>query len=111
MYEASEHVPGLEVHERRNEVQPICCSDRDDELSERLISLNKPRGSTSALDGEMKEHSYVLREVLPSVDIVGDGEIDCVARAPQGDHITQPEEDHSHRVRPFGALIEELLAS
>ena len=44
--ERGEHVPWLQVDERRDKVKTVSRRDRDDELLQGLVLLNQPTGQT-----------------------------------------------------------------
>ena len=47
---------------------------------------------------------HVLREVLPSLEGMGNSEVDSVASAPERDDVAKTKEDDTDRVRPFRSL-------
>lgn len=86
MYETCEHVPRFKVHERANEVQSVCGEDGDNNILKNLIGAEK------------------LREVLPTVDSVGNSQIHGVCCAPRCDDIAKAKKNHGDAVSPFGTL-------
>lgn len=69
MYETGEHVPGLEMHDRGDEIESIGGEKSNDNLLEGLVVLEE------------------LWEVFPTVEGVWDGEVDGVGSTPCRDNI------------------------
>ena len=103
LQERGEHVPGLEVHERPDEVEAVGSRKRNDDVTESRVGTDQPALGIQRQE-KAAERKDVLGEVFPACSSVGHSEVHGVACTPQRDDVAKTEEHDADRVRPFGTL-------
>lgn len=84
-------MPRLKVDERAKQKETISGRERDDDIAERRVVLNK------------------VSKAAPAVESMGDRHVDGISGAPQRDDVTETKEEYCDTVshlRTLGAITE-----
>ena len=103
--EGREHVPGLEMHERPDEVETVGRSQRYDNVTECRIGLDQAiLHNISAFLYTTELQVHLLRQVLPASDGMRHSEVHRVASTPERKDVTKTKQHHAERVNPLRTL-------